>query len=242
MKWKNRLLISSAVITLSLGLSVPALAADFEPIEDETITDSTTTEQTTPQNGVVMYRLYSPDGEHFYTSDVNERKVLIAAGWDDEGIGWIAPEKSKTPVYRLYNTNAPLGDHHYTKDKNERDTLIALGWKDEGIGWYSNDFKTVPMYREYNPNAKVGTHNYTTDLREHEALTRIGWHDEGIGWYALKKGSPTITAPNQGKYKWLCYRCNAECETKADQIRHTAQHILHGEVAGTGFRLVYVED
>lgn len=244
MSWKSKLFSSSAVILLSLGFSIPAHAADFEPIEEPGNTSSIT--HTAPQKGVVMYRLYSPAGEHFYTSDVNERNALLLAGWENEGVGWIAPEKSNTPVYRLYNKNAPSGDHHYTTDKTERSYLIQIGWKDEGIGWYSDDVKSVPLYRQYNPNANVGTHNYTTDLREHEELTRIGWNDEGIGWYALEKGNPNgvqdNTNNNQGTYKWLCYRCNAECPTKAEQIKHTFQHIKHGEVSGTGFRLVFVKN
>ena len=41
---------------------------------------------------VSMYRLYNPNsGEHFYTSNVAERDMLISVGWSDEGIGWIAP-------------------------------------------------------------------------------------------------------------------------------------------------------
>lgn len=133
---------------------------------------------------VDMFRLYNPNnGEHFYTSDGNEKQYLIEAGWKDEGIGWIAPDMSSAPVYRLYNENA--GDHHYTMDENERDYLIREGWKDEGIGWYSDDEQAVPLYRQYNPNATAGSHNYTTTLKEHTYLTENGWNDEGIAWYGM---------------------------------------------------------
>lgn len=195
MSWKSKLFSSGAAILLSFGFSISAHAAEFEPVEEPGNSSSIT--NVAPQKGVVMYRLYSPAGEHFYTSDVNERNVLILAGWENEGVGWIAPEKSNTPVYRLYNKNAPSGDHHYTTDKTERSHLIQIGWK-----------------------------------------------DEGIGWYALEKGNPNGVQenPNKGSYKWLCYRCNAECPTKAEQIKHTFQHIKHGEVSGTGFRLVFVKN
>ncbi len=129
-----------------------------------------------------MYRLYNPNsGEHFYTANKNESDYLDKIGWNYEGIGWYAPQTSKTPVYRLYNPNA--GDHHYTTNPNERNMLIRVGWRDEGIGWYSDDAKSVPLYRQYNPNAKTGTHNYTTNKAENDVLIRLGWRGEGIGWY-----------------------------------------------------------
>ncbi|KAB5603116.1 hypothetical protein EHS19_10455, partial [Bifidobacterium jacchi] len=74
-------------------------------------------------------------GEHFYTANGAERNMLVAKGWRYEGVGWIAPASSKTPVYRLYNRNA--GDHHYTMNAAERNMLVAKGWRYEGIGWYS---------------------------------------------------------------------------------------------------------
>ena len=131
-----------------------------------------------------MYRLYNTNsGEHFYTKNASEKSDLVTAGWKDEGIGWIAPEMSNTPVYRLYNEN--VGDHHYTMKASERDDLITAGWNYEGVGWYSDDAKTVPLYREYNPNAVTGTHSYTTDKGEHDDLVKAGWKDEGIGWYGV---------------------------------------------------------
>ena len=135
---------------------------------------------------VTMYRLYNPNsGEHFYTCNEGEKTNLVNFGWKDEGIGWIAPTTSDSPVYRLYNGNS--GDHHYTLDEKEKNILIGAGWKYEGIGWYSDDKKTVSLYREYNPNAVTGTHNYTADKGEHNDLVKAGWKDEGIGWYAMEK-------------------------------------------------------
>ena len=141
-----------------------------------------------------MYRLYNPNsGEHFYTASTVERDATVAAGWNDEGIGWIAPSTSATPVYRLYSGT----DHHYTMSTVERDDLVSKGWtlegeNAEGIAWYSDDAKTVPLYRQFNPNVdpsaptgNSGSHNYTTSLDEHNSLVSIGWHDENIGWYAV---------------------------------------------------------
>ena len=137
-------------------------------------------------NAAEMYRLYNPwTGEHFYTADTREREDLTIAGWVYEGVGWVAPNKSKTPVYRLYNRYVPGGDHHYTTSAAERDSLKKAGWKYEGIGWYSDDAKSVPLYRQYNPYAKTGTHNYTSDKAENDHLIAVGWRGEGVGWYGL---------------------------------------------------------
>ena len=58
-----------------------------------------------------MHRLYNPyTGEHFYTADTTERDHLTGLGWRYEGVGWKAPAKSSTPVYRLYNGHVRGGD------------------------------------------------------------------------------------------------------------------------------------
>ena len=137
---------------------------------------------------VEMERLYNPNsGEHFYTASTFERDHLVDVGWNHEGVGWVAPETSGTPVYRLYNANA--GDHHYTTSVVERDHLISVGWNDEGIGWYSDDVQGVPLHRQYNPNAIAGSHNYTTSEVERDHLISIGWNDEGIAWYGVSGGA-----------------------------------------------------
>jgi len=136
---------------------------------------------------VNMYRLYNPNsGEHFYTGDVDETVTLTKIGWRFEGIGWVAPKISSTPVYRLYNPNT--GDHHYTTSSSERQTCIRFGWEDESIGWYSDDSQRIPLYREYNPNVETGTHNYTSNSGEHNYLVSLGWRDENIGWYGIGEG------------------------------------------------------
>ena len=132
-----------------------------------------------------MYRLYNQNsGEHFYTGSVQERDMLIGAGWQYEGIAWNAPIKYGTPVYRLYNPNS--GDHHYTMSAEERDMLVDVGWKYEGIAWNSASSSKIPMYRLYNPNADCGSHHYTGSEEERDYLVSLGWHYEGIGWYGLR--------------------------------------------------------
>ena len=154
------------------------------PAYDAWLVVPSDTEVTASGGTVSMGRLYNPNsGEHFYTSNASELKMLMQAGWQYEGIGWSAPSTSNTPVYRLYNANG--GEHHYTTNEAERDMLVSVGWSDEGIGWYSDDNQTVPLYRQYNPNAFANNHNYTTSLGENDWLVSLGWQAEGIGWYGL---------------------------------------------------------
>ena len=117
---------------------------------------------------VNMHRLYNRiSHEHLYTADMNEVNALMRGDWTYEGVGWVAPKDSSTPVYRLYNPG--LGDHHYTSDANEVSVLTSrCGWKDEGIGWYSDTEKRITVYRQYNPGFSTGAHNYTADRREYD--------------------------------------------------------------------------
>lgn len=136
-----------------------------------------------------MYRMYNCiSSEHLYTADTNERDTLRKGDWIYEGVAWIAPTKSSTPVIRLYNPG--LGDHHYTTDQNEVKVLTSKhGWKNEGVGWYSSDSHKITVYRQFNPGLRTGAHNYTTDQNEYDVNnTRNGWRGEGVAWYALDKG------------------------------------------------------
>lgn len=134
-----------------------------------------------------MLRFYNPwTGEHLYTSSEAEAAALVEQGWKAEGLGWLAPSASNTPVYRLYNPYVTGGDHHYTTSEVERDALVAVGWRYEGIGWYSaEDSDAVALQRLYNPNAATGTHHYTTSLGERDALVKVGWRYEGVAWKGL---------------------------------------------------------
>ena len=44
-----------------------------------------------PDTEVPQYRLWNPNadlGSHHYTGSLEERRILLEAGWVDEGIGW----------------------------------------------------------------------------------------------------------------------------------------------------------
>lgn len=137
-------------------------------------------------DGNHMYRMYNPNsGEHFYTALKAERNMLVRAGWRYEGVAWLAPLSSNTPVYRLYNPNA--GDHHYTTSAGERDVLVSKGWRSEGIGWYSDDAQGEVLYRLYNPNARSGAHHYTLSAGERDMLRAVGWRYEGTCWHGKSR-------------------------------------------------------
>ena len=126
-----------------------------------------------------MYRLYNPNsGEHFYTGSVEERDMLIAAGWQYEGVAWNAPTKTGAPVYRLYNPNS--GDHHYTMSEVERDMLVGYGWRYEGVAFTFPENAGLPVYRLYEP--EHGEHLYTMDESEKDRLIADGWNYEGVAF------------------------------------------------------------
>ena len=138
-----------------------------------------------------MYRLYNPwTGEHFYTGSLSEAQGVAGAGWQWEGVGWVAPDAGD-PVFRLYNPYA--GDHHFTLSASERDQLVPLGWIFEGIGWYSDGSDdSLAVLREYNPNAAAGAHNFTVSKEEDRYLGSIGWVREGEAWRASDRATIEI--------------------------------------------------
>ncbi|WP_281714397.1 leucine-rich repeat domain-containing protein [Allobaculum stercoricanis] len=128
-----------------------------------------------------VYRAYNPyNGEHLYTTNYGEFKVITKNGWNDEGIAFMSESKEKgQAVYRVYNPNSGL--HHYTTDVNEKNALVSLGWNDEGVAFYtSKNPKDTPVYRVYNEND--GNHHYTMNANEALALISMGWKNEGIAF------------------------------------------------------------
>ena len=155
----------------------------YDAIPDNPKPNDPGTTDPEPVGTQAMYRLYNPNsGEHFYTASTIERDAVIAAGWNDEGVGWTAPT-SGIQVYRLYNSFA--GEHHYTTSAEERDMLVSVGWTWEEGGWFSDEAESVPLYRAYNPNAFANNHHYTTDWGEFQTLLSLGWQDEGVGWHGV---------------------------------------------------------
>ena len=134
-----------------------------------------------------MFRMYDPNGgEHFYTGSEDEKNILIAAGWNYEGVGFNF-HAAGAPVYRLYD-RYDSGDHLYTMDQEEIDRLLADGWEMEGVAFNSAGENEVAQYRLYNPNAHLngtrGAWHFTSSVDERDHLMSLGWEYQGIGWYS----------------------------------------------------------
>lgn len=162
-----------------IGMKSPRVDMDYW------YNDGSIDEKHTPTEKAI-YRLYNPvNGEHLYTTDVNEKNVLSSKhGWKYEGIGWHAPT-SGTPVYRLYNPG--LANHLYTTDTNEVNVLTSRdGWVKDNNGnpvFYSGG--NVNILRVYNYGLK-GMHHLTTDTNEYNTLPHYGWKQEGVAFKALR--------------------------------------------------------
>lgn len=129
-------------------------------------------------DGGNVYRLYNPgSGFHHYTISEGERNALIDAGWNDEGVAWVAQRSARIPVYRMYNPNN--GDHLYTQNFESCEELQEMGWKAEGVPWFTNEDGNA-VYRLYNPNS--GEHFYTASKAEADELASVGWSLEGIAF------------------------------------------------------------
>ena len=168
----KKLLLSTAILGASLAVGVVAHA------------DSN------------VYRLYNHHtGEHFYTTSAAEKNADVKAGWTSEGIGWVAPSSSKTPIYRVFNSHAKGGDHYYTMSKFEASQLVKAGWKWDNGGkpvFYSGGSQAV--YVAYNPNAKSGSHNYTKNKAEQNNLLSHGWKYGKTAWYGVASKAPAAPA------------------------------------------------
>ena len=131
-----------------------------------------------------IYRLYNKNtGEHFYTSSAFERDSVSKSGWSYEGVGWVSPKKSATPIYRVFNPNARGGDHYYTKSNYEATQLVKKGWKWDNNAqpvFYSGG--NIPVYVAFNPNASSGSHNFTKNSNEQNSLLKSGWEYGAVAW------------------------------------------------------------
>jgi dipeptidase len=181
--------------TIDKNGNVEAGFASFSPVfvVPTTLTEKIDLSVETEYQAV--YRLYcAANGEHLYTTDVNERDTLVKIyGWKSEGTAWNAPVMSydgALPVYRLYNKS--LKNHLYTTDLHEIDVLTnTAGWEMDNSGlplFYSGGSQTIN--RMYNAGLK-GMHLLTTDDNEYASLPKLtggAWAQEGAKLNCLSKG------------------------------------------------------
>ena len=111
---RNRLVSAGLAALAALLLACCAVIAAPVPAHADSLAatelpDSVTTELSTTAAGDYasthsnIYRLYNKwTCDHMYTTSLSEAKKIAKAGWQWEGIGWVAPT-SGTPVYRLYH-------------------------------------------------------------------------------------------------------------------------------------------
>lgn len=164
-------------------LSAAKTQADAEKIYAQLNLDPA--EPTPEVKSTPMYRVYNENnGEHLFTASEKEYNELVAAGWDDEGTAWNAPE-SGAPVMRVYNENS--GEHFYTTSAKEYLELKGAGWTQEGVVFFSDVNQGVAVLRAFNPNAEgAGSHLFTTSDKELGEVTTAGWTDEGTAFYGVK--------------------------------------------------------
>lgn len=159
---------------------------------------SSATPPTGPTGRVPVYRFYNSAGlEHFYTSNVGERDLLIkqfGSNFIYEGpIFYAYPvegsnqDSSLFPVYRLVDLARKM--HLYTANPAERDGLVrafptvAL----EGTAWWGQAAPgngAMPVYRYF--NRSTNTYFYTTSAAERNYINANlsqQYLEEGIGFY-----------------------------------------------------------
>ena len=155
---------------------------------------SAATPPTGPTGRVPVYRFYNIAGvEHFYTSNVAERDLLLnqfASNFVYEGpIFYAYPVQGSNllPIYRLVDLTRKL--HIYTANPAERDGLqqVFPSVQLEGTAWWGQGAPgngAVPVYRFR--NLAVGTYVYTASPAERSYINaNMGqqYVEEGIGFY-----------------------------------------------------------
>ena len=134
-----------------------------------------------------LYRLWlGRDGDHFYTTNLNEAFNATRLGYVFEGDAGecdLGASATTTPLYRLYSPSG--ADHFYTADWRERDLAIsAHGYELEGVACWvrsSQEPGTCPLYRMY--SGQQQDHFYTLSWNEVLYAASVGYAYEGIAAY-----------------------------------------------------------
>ncbi|KAJ7247314.1 hypothetical protein C8J57DRAFT_1241027 [Mycena rebaudengoi] len=179
----------SVLATATVLLAVGHISAS--PVNTTTVANTTATDTNRltircadPSAATDLFRLYHPNdnGDHFYTTDREERRRALRSGYTAEGVtGRVFTSQRDSPalvpLYRLYNPRS--GDHFYTTSIAERNA--ARQYAKEGIAGYiypSRICDSVTLYRLYNNQ----DHFYTTDGQEVIDARRAGYRSEGQGF------------------------------------------------------------
>ena len=188
---------------------------------------------------VNVYRLFNgPNGDHLYTTDVNEKDSLVNAGsYTLEGIVGAAynqPGSGRAEVIRYFRPKT--GEHFLTLDTNEIQTLPALGFQRQGIAFYS---PTVIPEKSSQTNS-----NFVTQL---DAITYDGpplFHFNETRWssymnkYSVSPFFDNLNLPNDsilGIFTLTWKNVNFPEDGKYD-IKMQADNIAILKIAGRDIR------
>lgn len=133
-------------------------------------------------DGVAIYRLYNPQGFHLFTASHEEAQSVANAGWEYEGVAWVAP-KEGAGVFRFAKGAA----HAFAISDEEKTELVGHGFAEEGRAFLAKTettFPYIPVYCLSNPCS--GDRLYTIKASEFDALYDAGWESKGIVFYALR--------------------------------------------------------
>lgn len=133
-------------------------------------------------DGQAIYRLYNPSGFHMFTASHDEAQGLVNAGWEYEGLAWIAP-KDGAGVFRFVKG----ASHTFTISEKEKTSFVENNFSEEGLAFYAkndNSFPYLPVYALFNPGN--GDYIYTINPSEVGSLLGLGWESLGVVFYGLR--------------------------------------------------------
>ena len=125
----------------------------------------------------VVYRIYDPkSGERLYLASRAKVNRLTRGKWRYEKVAFMAPVRSKTPVYRL--VNGKTGRNLYTTARSKK------GWKNKGRAFYALDQGGVKVYRLR--HSKTGAYMLAKGAAEAKRLKQLGWKAKAVAFRVAK--------------------------------------------------------
>lgn len=161
-----------------MGLTVTSKVRDYPTVSNES-----------PRLHNVFRFYQTGTGDHFCTTDFNERGSIenTSQVYKFEGTPWSTPDKAANTIdtFRFYDTHTR--DHFYTTSASERDAIeqiLGTKYYYEGAGFeiYGNEGAdgTFALKRFY--NTQSGQHHFAT-MNEADGIRHgsagVNWVDEG---------------------------------------------------------------
>jgi hypothetical protein len=143
---------------------------------------------TPPTNNLTwVYRLFNgQNGDHLYTSDVNEVNTVPAYGFTYEGPAFAISRVAGAGTVPLYRFHLPNGTHALSTSPQAPSVGYVPPEGVVGYIWSSAQPGLSALYQWYNPN--LGVFFYTTDPRG-EAAPGSGFIYQGILGYVAPSAS-----------------------------------------------------